>query len=144
MKLYLNQNVNNSLWLIKEFSNPQAIQEYLIDCANSHIQKCIVGIIYCALLCISKQNNPNYDLAIFKLMNTLILVIQEKVNISNLEYVYNVLYRIVSLHYNEKVNVYLDYLKEIKFNDYISFYYKESVPLSENKNRHEALGQLNP
>ena len=130
MKLYLNQNVNNSLWLIEEFSNPQAIQEYLIDCANSHIQKCIVGIIYCALLCISKQNNPNYDLAIFKLMNTLILVIQEKVNISNLEYVYNVLYRIVSLHYNEKVNVYLDYLKEIKFNDYISFYYKENKKIN--------------
>ena len=130
MKLYLNQNVNNSIWLIEEFSNPQAIQEYLIDCPNSHIQKCIVGIIYCALLSISKQNNPNYDVVIFKLMNTLIIAIKERVNISNLEYVYNVLYRIVSLHYNDKVNIYLDYLKEIKFNEYISFYYKQNKKIN--------------
>ena len=51
---------------------------------------------------------------------------KEKVNICNLEYVYNVLYRIISLHYNDKVNIYLDYLKEIKFNEYISFYFKHN------------------
>ena len=127
IKLYLNQNVNNSIWLIEEFSNQQAIQEYLIDCANSQIQKTIVGIIYCALLCISKTNN---DSIIFRLMNTLITTIKEKVNICNLEYVYNVLYRIISLHYNDKVNIYLDYLKEIKFNEYISFYFKHNKKIN--------------
>jgi ubiquitin C-terminal hydrolase len=55
IKTHINLNTNNAVWLIEEFSNFELIQEFLIDCPPPELKRISSGIIYTALLKISRS-----------------------------------------------------------------------------------------
>lgn len=130
IKLYLNQDVNKSLWLIEEFSHFETIDEFLIECPMFQIQKIVIGLLYCSCLSITKVNKKEYISSIMKYLNTLLEIIIDKITTINIEHVFYAVYRIISLH----DNYYINYLKEIEFDKFIlSFLLQDKTIIPEEK-----------
>mmetsp|Transcript_4486 Transcript_4486/g.6718 ORF Transcript_4486/g.6718 Transcript_4486/m.6718 type:complete len:123 (-) Transcript_4486:1467-1835(-) len=50
LKAYMNHDVINAEWLLKQFSNWEIIQEMLLQTEDREMPKLAVGLIYCAML----------------------------------------------------------------------------------------------
>jgi hypothetical protein len=60
-KSLLNDSIDNSLWLINNFSNINVIEEFLITCPIMESKYMITGILYCALIQLNANSSEEND-----------------------------------------------------------------------------------
>ena len=116
-KSLLNDSIDNSLWLINNFSNINVIEEFLITCPIMESKYMITGILYCALIQLNANSSEenDYEKIIQNFINIILYIIYHKKDIYqiyDLSYLYSILVKYVS--FGDKSFEYLDSLKIIE------------------------------
>ena len=114
-KSFLNCNIDNSIWLINNFSNINVIEEFLITNPVSENRYMITGIIYCALIQLNDKKSEENDCQkiIENFINIILHLISQKMllyNLYDLSSLYSLLVKYVSFgdqsfEYLESINI---------------------------------------
>ena len=119
VKVYIESDVKKSKYLLEEFSNKEAINEYLIYCPNQESVRECLDVIMDAFNVVYKKTNNTADTFIFEFMNTLIVYIDANIRQIGLESVNYLLKEIIKKGGNKFIN----YLKKKSFDKWISQFY---------------------
>ena len=124
IKIYLETDINKAKYLLEEFSNTEAINEYLVYCPIGESVKDSIDIILNAFSVIYKKNisNPNHTF-LYEFMNTLIIYIDENIREIGLEGLNYLLVEII----NRGENKFINYLKKKNFEKWINSFYGNRV-----------------
>ena len=126
LKIYINNNLNYAKFIIEEFSNINVINEYLIY-SPQNMAKVTCGIISQCLLKIydeTKENENDNFINLF--MNSIIIIINDLINDYNIDFIYVVLFEIISLNAKYRIE-----LINIGYDDYYKKYYKNHRKIPE-------------
>ena len=115
--IYIENDIKKAKYLLEEFSNTEAINEYLIYCPSSESVKDCISLILSAFNIIYR-NNPN-DTFIYEFMNTLIVYIDKNIRQINLESVNYILHQIIEIGEHR----FIHYLSKKSFNKWLSSFY---------------------
>ena len=119
IKVYLDNDIRRAKFVLEEFSNTEAINEYIIFCPNiPSIKDCLDIIIYSYNL-IYKNYISTGDSFIYNFMNTLIIYINNnirKINLENINYLFNLILNIGG-------NRLLSYLKKRNIEKWLNSFY---------------------
>jgi hypothetical protein len=117
IQIYTENDIKKAKYLLEEFSNTEAIDEYLIYCPNSESVKNCIDLILNTFSIIYKKN-PN-DNFIYEFMNTLIVYIDKNIRQINLESLDYILHQILDSGDNRFIN----YLGKKSFNKWVASFY---------------------
>ena len=117
IEIYTENNIKRAKYLLEEFSNTEAINEYLIYCPNSDSVKDCLNLILKTFNIIYNKN-PN-DTFIYEFMNTLIVYIDKNIRQINIENVSIILQHIIENCDHRFIN----YLNKKSFNKWIASFY---------------------
>jgi len=103
LKFNINKSINNANWIIEEFHDINLLKELLIECPLGDMKKIVCGLLYCAMLKISKDSKDTSVLMSF--INVLLTItyskqdkIYEYINEnSDLSFIYLLIWRFGSL-----------------------------------------------
>ena len=115
--IYIENDIKKAKYLLEEFSNTEAINEYLIYCPSSESVKDCISLILSAFNIIYR-NNPN-DTFIYEFMNSLIVYIDKNIRQINLESVNYILHQIIEIGEHR----FIHYLSKKSFNKWLSSFY---------------------
>ena len=117
IQIYTENDIKKAKYLLEEFSNTEAIDEYLVYCPNSEsVKNCIDLILNTFSIIYNKNPNDNF---IYEFMNTLIVYIDKNIRQINLESVDCILHQILD---NED-NRFINYLSKKSFNKWVASFY---------------------
>ena len=85
IKVYLETDINKAKFLLEEFSNIEALDEYLIYCPNRESISDCINLILFSFDLIYENNNKSNDSFIYEFINTLIIYIDNNINQINLD-----------------------------------------------------------
>jgi len=129
IKCYLDNDPQKAKYLIEEFSNIDAINEYLIYCPNTESVKDCLDLIIYAFNIVYKKSAPN-DSFIYEFINTLANYIEN--NIRQI-YIESITYLFLELISGKGQNKFISYLKRNNFDKWVeSFYGKRNQDYAKN------------
>ncbi len=121
---YIEIDVNKAIYILEEFSNIKAIEEYLVYCPNNESAKDCFEIIINAFNLVCKRTNSN-DSITYEFMNTILAYIDKNIRHISLEVVNELFVRILK-NIGEKA---LNYLQRRNFKNWIISFYGNNKPL---------------
>ena len=122
IKCYLESDLNKAKYLLEEFSNTEAINEYMILCPNTDsVKDCLELIIY-AFNIVYKKNSPN-DSFIYEFINTLVNYIEDNIRQFSLE---SINYLFSQLVLGKGQNKLISYLKRKSFEKWVESFFNRN------------------
>ena len=92
LKYYINKSIQNAAWIIEEFTDFNLIKELLIDCPLSDMKKLVCGLLYCAMIKVTKDLQGSYctneNFVLEKLIRTLLVIVYSKPEVLNCDFTY--------------------------------------------------------
>ena len=119
IEIYIDSDINKAKYIIEEFSNTEAINEYITYCPNVECVKETLDIILHAFNFVYKKSINTNDTFIYEFMNTLIIYIDSKIRQINIEGVNYLLVEVISKGGNRFTN----YLIKKNFEKWVSSFY---------------------
>jgi hypothetical protein len=121
IKTYTESDIKKAKYLLEEFSNIEAIEEFLIYCPIPDSLNDSLEIIYNAFCVVYKKtsNNSN-DTFIYEFLDTLIIYIDAKIREINLETINILLMKIIEIDLNRFIN----YLNKKNFQRWVDSFYE--------------------
>ena len=126
VKIYVENNIQWSKYILEEFSNDDALDEYLLFCPIKESSKDCLEIIVVAFNNIYKKsasNNNVYDSFIFEYIDTLIIYITDRIREFDLEYINDLLMYIMK----KGGNKYISYLKKKNIHKWVNSFYGNGI-----------------
>jgi hypothetical protein len=93
---YIENDINKAIYILEEFSNSEAIEEYLVYCPNLESANDCIEIILNAYNLICNKASTN-DSITYGFMNTLITYINQNIRRISLENINNLLLKIINI-----------------------------------------------
>ena len=121
--IYMESDINKAKYILEEFSNTKAIDEYLIYCPNGNSSKDCNDIIIKAFYLLYEEENDieNENSIIYEFLNSLITYISNNIKKTNLDNVNKIFYQII----NKNVEIFLNYLYKKHVNDWVQAIYSK-------------------
>ena len=120
IKTYTESDIKKAKYLLEEFSNTEAIEEFLVYCPIPDSVRDCIDIIFNAFCSIYKKTAINSnDTFIYEFMNTLIIYIDSKIREINLEGINYLLMKIIEKGGNRFIN----YLNKKNFHRWVESFY---------------------
>jgi hypothetical protein len=121
--IYMESDINKAKYILEEFSNTKAIDEYLIYCPNGNSSKDCNDIIMKAFYLLYEEENDieNENSIIYEFLNSLITYISNNIKKTNLDNVNKIFYQII----NKNVEIFLNYLYKKHVNDWVQAIYSK-------------------
>ena len=120
IETYTESDIKKAKYLLEEFSNIEAIEEFLIYCPIPNSLNDTLEIIYNAFCVVYKKtlNNSN-DTFIYEFLDTLIVYIDAKIREINLESINLLLRKIIE----KDLNRFINYLNKKNFQRWVDSFY---------------------
>ena len=98
--IYIEKDINKGLYILEEFSNIKALEEYLVYCPNNYSAEDCIDIIYQILELLYKNINNimNENSVVYLFFNLLITFFAKNIRKVNLEYINSLICKIINLN----------------------------------------------
>ena len=142
LKAYIESDSDKCQYIIEEFSDNDAINEFLVFCPIEENVKYSTGIIITAFKCYynDKNKNQNDIILLRKYINGLLLFIYYNIDNINLEYVLNLLNQLIHINKDKQ---FIKYLKEKNIELWISSLDNEEMTEEDETNNDLIMSQDN-
>ena len=130
IKVYIENDLNKAKFILEEFSNTEAINEYLVYCPNKSGIITSHDIIYFSFKklfenIILKNNLNNSEISndldfLFQFINAYVLFISYNINIISIENVNTIFYKIIKIS-----SIFINYLKEKQLEKWIMSFFTD-------------------
>ena len=117
IKAYIESDIDKSQYILEEFSDNDAINEYLVFCPIEENKKNTIDIIITAFKKYYNDKKTKEDTLLYEFINSLILFTYYNIDDINLEYVLTLLNQLIQ---KNKDKAFIKYLKENNLEMWIS------------------------
>ena len=121
IKAYIESDINKAKYILEEFANTEALNEYLVYCSNTDSIKDSLSIIIDSFQVIIENNYNDDKTILYEFINTLVLFIAEntkKINLDAVNYLFNQL-----INSGKK---FISYLKKKNLDKWVMSFYRRS------------------
>ena len=140
IKAYIESDSNKAKYIIEEFSDNDALNEYLVFCPIKENVKYSMNIIITAFKKYSNDKAIEDKKLLFNFINSLLLFIYYNIGEINLEYIITLLNQLLFIN---KDKVFVKYLKEKNIDLWISTLSKEEMTEEDETNNDLIMGEEN-
>ena len=140
IKVYIESDIDKCQYILEEFSDHDALNEFLVFCPVEESIKYSIGIIVTAFKKYYNDKNKKDKILLIKFINSLLLFIYYNVDDINLEHVLNLFNQLVHINTDK---YFIKYLKEKNIELWISTLDKEDITEEDETNNDLILSEEN-
>ena len=124
INIYIENDSNKARYILEEFSNANAIDEYLIYCPSAISTRDCIDIIINSFNVFLEDNNNILDenSIIYKYLNTVLTYISKNIRKANMDNINAIFYKII----NSNTEKFLVYLKRKNLNKWLQIFFKKT------------------
>jgi ubiquitin C-terminal hydrolase len=136
IKVYIESDTEKAQYILEEFSDNDALNEYLVFCPEEEDIKYCISIIITAFKKYYNDKNIKDKILLFKFINCLLLFIYYNIENINLEYIITLLNQLI---YINKDKVFIKYLKEKNIEMWILTVVKDEEMTEEDETNNDLI-----